>query len=115
METLRPGALILWQNDGPIKGKDRENNLKLIGSEVMPAIREFGKELSLTSAFEVKPGSRPLPSSASRSRWARWNPCKPGVDRTVSKGRRVFRLPFARTAEEVRQSPILALAMLVRA
>ena len=63
MEVLRPGALILWQNDGPIEGKHRVNNLKLIGSEVMPALREFGNELGLTSAFEVKPGSRPLPSS----------------------------------------------------
>jgi alkanesulfonate monooxygenase SsuD/methylene tetrahydromethanopterin reductase-like flavin-dependent oxidoreductase (luciferase family) len=63
MEVLRPGALILWQNDGPIEGKHRVNNLKLIASEVMPALREFGRELGLTSAFEVKPGSRPLPSS----------------------------------------------------
>jgi hypothetical protein len=29
----------------------------------MPALRELGKELGLTSAFKVKPGSRPLPSS----------------------------------------------------
>jgi hypothetical protein len=33
MEVLRPGALILWQNDGPIEGKHRVNNLKLIASE----------------------------------------------------------------------------------
>ena len=63
MEVLRPGAFILWQNDGPISREQRVNSLKLIGAEVMPALREFGKELGLTSAFEVKPGSRPLPAS----------------------------------------------------
>ncbi len=58
--VLSVGILILWQNDGPITRKDRENNLKLLSAEVMPAIREFGKELDLKSSFEVKPGSRPL-------------------------------------------------------
>jgi alkanesulfonate monooxygenase SsuD/methylene tetrahydromethanopterin reductase-like flavin-dependent oxidoreductase (luciferase family) len=63
MDVLRPGAFILWQNDGPISREQRVNSLKLIGAEVMPALREFGKELGLSSAFEVKPGSRPLPAS----------------------------------------------------
>jgi hypothetical protein len=34
--------------------------LRLIGTEVMPAVREIGKELGLCSPFEVAPGSRPL-------------------------------------------------------
>ena len=41
METLRPGILLLWQNDGPITRKERESNLKLLAAEVMPAIRDF--------------------------------------------------------------------------
>ncbi len=62
METLRPGILLLWQNDGPITRKERESNLKLLAAEVMPAIRDFSRELKLTSPFEVTPGSRPLAS-----------------------------------------------------
>jgi hypothetical protein len=36
------------------------NNIRLIATEVAPAVREIGKELGLTSPFEVQPGSRPL-------------------------------------------------------
>ena len=46
--------------DGPISKEDRLNNMRLIATEVMPAVREIGKELGLTSPFEVTPGSRPL-------------------------------------------------------
>jgi len=83
LETLRPGIFILWQNDGPITRKDRENNLKLISSDVMPAIREMGKELDLKSSFEVKPGSRPLTHAGkpetvgSLEPWKAWREAHP--------------------------------------
>jgi hypothetical protein len=60
LEVLRPGIFAFWQNDGPISREDRLNSLRLIGTEVMPAVREIGKELGLCSPFEVTPGSRPL-------------------------------------------------------
>ena len=60
LEVLRPGIFAFWQNDGPISKEDRLNNIRLIATEVMPAVREFGKELGLTSPFEIAPGSRPL-------------------------------------------------------
>jgi hypothetical protein len=60
LEVLRPGIFAFWQNDGPISKEDRLNNIRLIATEVMPAIREIGKELELTSPFEVQPGSRRL-------------------------------------------------------
>jgi hypothetical protein len=34
----------------------------------MPAVREIGKELGLADPFEVKPGSRPLPSTGKPDR-----------------------------------------------
>jgi alkanesulfonate monooxygenase SsuD/methylene tetrahydromethanopterin reductase-like flavin-dependent oxidoreductase (luciferase family) len=83
MDTLRPGIFILWQNDGPITRKDRENNLKLLSAEVMPAVREFGKEFNLTSPFEVKPGSRKLASHGkpesvgSAEPWDAWRSAHP--------------------------------------
>jgi hypothetical protein len=60
LEVLRPGIFAFWQNDGPISREDRLNSLRLIGTEVMPAVREIGQELGLCSPFEVTPGSRPL-------------------------------------------------------
>ncbi len=63
LECLRPGIFFFWQNDGPIKREDRINNIRLLGNEVVPAVREMGKELDLKSPFEVKPGSRPLAAS----------------------------------------------------
>ncbi len=63
LEVLRPGIFAFWQNDGPISKEDRLNNIRLIATEVMPAVREIGKELDLKSPFELKPGSRALPAS----------------------------------------------------
>jgi hypothetical protein len=40
--------------------------LKLLGEEVLPAVREIGKELGLISPYERKPGSRPLAPSGVR-------------------------------------------------
>jgi alkanesulfonate monooxygenase SsuD/methylene tetrahydromethanopterin reductase-like flavin-dependent oxidoreductase (luciferase family) len=64
LEVLRPGIFMIWQNDGPISREDRLNNLRLLGQEVVPAIREMGKELDLKSPFEVKPGERKLAPGA---------------------------------------------------
>jgi hypothetical protein len=52
-----------WQNDGPISAKDRTNSMRLIATEVLPAVREMGKELELCSPFERAPGQRKLPAS----------------------------------------------------
>ena len=63
LEVLRPGIFSFWQNDGPISKEDRLNNIRMIAKHVLPAVREMGKELNLTSSFEVQPGSRKLPAS----------------------------------------------------
>jgi hypothetical protein len=60
LEVLRPGIFAFWQNDGPISKEDRLNNIRLLATEVMPAVRQIGQELGLKSPFEVTPGSRPL-------------------------------------------------------
>jgi hypothetical protein len=36
---------------------------------VAPALREYGNELGLTDAFQVKPGSRPLSGERSQVSW----------------------------------------------
>ncbi len=63
LECLRPGIFFFWQNDGPIKREDRINNIRLLGQEVVPAVREMARELDLKSPFEVAPGGRRLPPS----------------------------------------------------
>src|SRR6266851_4533608 len=67
LEVLRPGIFSFWL-DGPIPPRDRRTCVTLLGREVVPALREIGKELGLTSPFEVTPGTRKLPSSG------KWEP-----------------------------------------
>lgn len=57
LETLRPGTLILWDGDGGMSHEDQMRSLKLHGEEVSPAVREMGKELELSSPFEVDPAT----------------------------------------------------------
>jgi len=66
LETMRPGIFATWYQHGPIPYEDRKTCLRLLGQEVLPAMREAAKELGLTGPHEVKPGSRPLPASGKR-------------------------------------------------
>jgi hypothetical protein len=62
LEVLRPGIFSFWL-DGPSPREDRLTCLKLLGTEVLPAVREIGKELGLADPFQIAPGSRPLAAS----------------------------------------------------
>lgn len=42
LETLRPGCLIFWDRDGAMPHEDPMRSLKLMGQEVIPAVREMG-------------------------------------------------------------------------
>ena len=66
LETLRPGILAFWYHHGPMSVQDRRTNLRLLGQEVMPAVREIAKELGLPGPFEQMPGTRSLPASGKR-------------------------------------------------
>jgi alkanesulfonate monooxygenase SsuD/methylene tetrahydromethanopterin reductase-like flavin-dependent oxidoreductase (luciferase family) len=57
LEYLRPGNVIFWDGDGAMNHDDTMRSLKLFGEEVLPAVREIGKELDLKSAFEVDPAT----------------------------------------------------------
>ena len=57
METLRPGILIFWDGDGAMTHEDQMRSLRLMGQEVLPALREIAKELGLYSPFEVDPAT----------------------------------------------------------
>ena len=57
LETLRPGSIIFWDGDGAMTHDDQMRSLRLFGEEVIPAVREIGKELELFSSFEVDPAT----------------------------------------------------------
>jgi len=53
LEYLRPGSVFFWDGDGAMTHEDQMRSLRLMGEEVIPAVREMGKELELFSPFEV--------------------------------------------------------------
>jgi alkanesulfonate monooxygenase SsuD/methylene tetrahydromethanopterin reductase-like flavin-dependent oxidoreductase (luciferase family) len=66
METLRPGIFGLFTIQGPVSVADRLTNVRLMGQEVLPAMREYAKELGIKDPFEVEPGSRPYTAGTKR-------------------------------------------------
>ena len=57
LEYLRPGSIFFWDGDGAMSHEDQMRSLRLMGEEVIPAVREMGKELELFSPFEVDPAT----------------------------------------------------------
>ena len=53
MEETRPSILAFWVNDGKVSHEDSMTCIRLMGQEVMPALREIGKEMELYSPFEL--------------------------------------------------------------
>jgi hypothetical protein len=47
------GGCRLWGNDGSVSNEDARTCIRLLGREVMPAMREIGKELGLKDPFET--------------------------------------------------------------
>ena len=67
LETIRPGTIFFWDGDGAMDHEDAMRSLRLMGEEVIPAVREIGKELGLKGPFEVDdvPGvNKPKPEHA---------------------------------------------------
>jgi hypothetical protein len=56
MEYLRPGSMFLWDGDGSMTHEDSMRSLRLMGEEVLPAMREIAKELDLPGPFEAETG-----------------------------------------------------------
>ena len=53
LEETRPSILALWGNDGKVDHDDSMDCIRLMGQEVMPALREIGEELGLNSPFDL--------------------------------------------------------------
>jgi alkanesulfonate monooxygenase SsuD/methylene tetrahydromethanopterin reductase-like flavin-dependent oxidoreductase (luciferase family) len=66
LEVLRPGVFGVFQSQGPVSFEDRMTSIRLLGEEVLPAMREIGKELGIVDPYERKPGSRPYTEGTKR-------------------------------------------------
>lgn len=55
LELIRPGQLLFWDGEGDMTHEQSMRSMKLMGEEVLPALKEYAKELDLPSAFEVDP------------------------------------------------------------
>jgi alkanesulfonate monooxygenase SsuD/methylene tetrahydromethanopterin reductase-like flavin-dependent oxidoreductase (luciferase family) len=53
MEETRPGIFGFWGNDGTVNHEDSMSCIRLMGQEVMPAVREIARELDLKDPFEA--------------------------------------------------------------
>ena len=56
LETIRPGTIFFWDGDGAMSHDDQMRSLRLMSSDVIPAVREIGAELGLKGPFESDPG-----------------------------------------------------------
>ncbi len=57
LEYLRPGSIFFWDGDGSMSHEDSMRSLRLMGEEVLPAVREMAKELDLPGPIEVDPAT----------------------------------------------------------
>jgi hypothetical protein len=53
MQETRPSILALWGNDGNVSHEDAKTCIRLLGREVLPRLREAGKEFGLDSPFDL--------------------------------------------------------------
>jgi hypothetical protein len=53
LEETRPSIMGFWAADGFVSAQDTRSCIRLLGEEVLPAVREIGKELGLWSPFEA--------------------------------------------------------------
>ena len=70
LETLRPGTIFFWDGDGAMSHDDQMRSLRLMGSDVIPAVREMADELDLKGPFEADPAGdtdTPVEESAESS------------------------------------------------
>jgi hypothetical protein len=57
MEVLRPGIMVCFTVQGPSSEEDRRRSVELLGTEVLPALREHATVLGIKDPYERRPGS----------------------------------------------------------
>ncbi len=68
MRETRPGIMAFWGNEGRMTQADAQTSIRLLGQEVMPALRETAKELDLKCPFDASmPVSRAFADTPARA------------------------------------------------
>ena len=67
LRVLRPGIFIFFSVQGQVSNEDRLTSIRLMAEEVMPAIKEYAKEIDLKDPFEREPGSVTLQADTQRA------------------------------------------------
>jgi alkanesulfonate monooxygenase SsuD/methylene tetrahydromethanopterin reductase-like flavin-dependent oxidoreductase (luciferase family) len=57
LEYLRPGSIFFWDGDGAMNHDDAMRSLRLMGEELIPAVREIAEDLELKGPFEIDPAT----------------------------------------------------------
>jgi alkanesulfonate monooxygenase SsuD/methylene tetrahydromethanopterin reductase-like flavin-dependent oxidoreductase (luciferase family) len=66
LTVIRPGAVVVFNVQGPVSNKDRMTSIRLIAQEVIPALKEHAKQIDLPDALERTPGSIKVNAGVSR-------------------------------------------------
>jgi alkanesulfonate monooxygenase SsuD/methylene tetrahydromethanopterin reductase-like flavin-dependent oxidoreductase (luciferase family) len=53
LEATRPSIIGIWAADGLVSPEDTQECIRLLGGEVLPALRDLGQELGLNSPFDI--------------------------------------------------------------
>jgi alkanesulfonate monooxygenase SsuD/methylene tetrahydromethanopterin reductase-like flavin-dependent oxidoreductase (luciferase family) len=56
MDFLRVGSIFFWDGEGAMTHQDSMRSIRLMGQEVIPALKEYAKEIGIHDPFEVDPG-----------------------------------------------------------
>jgi alkanesulfonate monooxygenase SsuD/methylene tetrahydromethanopterin reductase-like flavin-dependent oxidoreductase (luciferase family) len=80
LEYVRPGTMIFWDGDGMMTHEDAMRSIRLFGSEVLPRLREWAKELDLPGPFEVDPATNQRLDPAAAERVPELTPAGAGDD-----------------------------------
>ena len=65
--VIRPGVFTVFAVQGTVGDKDRLRSVELLGKEVLPAVRAFGKQQELFGPFDRTPGSVKLAPGTKRA------------------------------------------------
>ncbi len=60
LSVLRPGAVVVFNVQGPVSNQDRQTSMRLTAREIIPRLREHASKIGLVDALERKPGQNKL-------------------------------------------------------
>ena len=67
MSVLRTGIFIILSIQGPVGDDDRRTSMRLFAQEVIPALKDYAKEIDLPDPFQRTPGSVKLTPGTRRA------------------------------------------------